>query len=313
VTLLIDDTPEAVVISGFDPVRREIARQALEALVADGRIHPARIEEEVAKAQANLDETILQAGREAAYEARQQHVDTELLRMLGRLKFRTSYSQNVLQHALEVSRLMGVILADETGPRHRRWPGASACSTISARAPSHEAEGGHAHDRRRDSPRRAREDPLVVNAVESHHEESRRSALYAVLCSAADAISSSRPGARSEMHGDLRPAPGKAGGDRQLLPGRQASTFAIQAGREVRVIVDPERRQRQRGHAAGARDRHGGSRRNLRYPGQIRVVVIREQRCCRSSTPGETQQSGQSCNHVNNGSRTIRMKILIGR
>ena len=121
VTLLVDDTPETVVISGFDPIRREIARQALEVLVADGRIHSARIEEEVAKATANLEETMLQAGREAAYEARQQHVSTEMLRHLGRLKFRTSYSQNVLQHVIEVSHLDGAVCRP-TGSRYADRP-----------------------------------------------------------------------------------------------------------------------------------------------------------------------------------------------
>ncbi|NLF22610.1 MAG: ribonuclease Y [Lentisphaerae bacterium] len=273
-TLLIDDTPEAVVISGFDPVRREIARQALEALVADGRIHPTRIEEEVAKAQANLDETILEAGREAAYAARQQHVDTELLRQLGRLKFRTSYSQNVLQHALEVSRLMG-ILADEMGLDTQIARRVGLFHDIGKSA-SQEVEGGHAHIGA-EMLRRAREDPLVVNAVESHHGDVESVSLYGVLCSAADAISSSRPGARSENTEIYVQRLEKLEAIANACPGVK-NTFAIQAGREVRVIVDPEA-VNDNDAMLLAREISRQIEAQMRYPGQIRVVVIREQRC----------------------------------
>ena len=167
----MDDTRETVVISGFDPIRREIARQALEVLVADGRIHPVRLEEEIAKATANLEETMLQAGREAAYEARQQHVDPELLRQLGRLKFRTSYSQNVLQHAIEVSRLMG-LLADQLGldPAIARRVGLFHDIGKSA---DHQAEGSHARigaDISAPAPRES----CVVNAVEAAPRKSRQ-------------------------------------------------------------------------------------------------------------------------------------------
>ena len=273
-TLLIDDTPEAVVISGFDPVRREIARQALEALVSDGRIHPTRIEEEVAKATANLDETILQAGREAAYEARQQHVDTDLLRQLGRLKFRTSYSQNVLQHAIEVSRLMG-LLADQMGldPQIARRVGLFHDIGKSA---DQNAEGGHARIGA-EILRRAHEDPVVVNAVEAHHEDVEATSLYAVLCSAADAISSARPGARTENTQIYIQRLEKLEALANAFKGVK-STFAIQAGREIRVIVDPEVVN---DNEAMLLAREIGRRieAELRYPGQIRVVVIREQRC----------------------------------
>jgi len=273
-TLLIDDTPEAVVISGFDPVRREIARQALEALVADGRIHPTRIEEEVAKAQANLDETILEAGREAAYAARQQHVDTDLLRQLGRLKFRTSYSQNVLQHAIEVSRLMG-LLADQLGldPQIARRIGLFHDIGKSA---DQNAEGGHARIGA-EILRRAHEDPVVVNAVEAHHEDVVATSLFAVLCSAADAISSARPGARTENTQIYIQRLEKLEALANAFKGVK-STFAIQAGREIRVIVDPEVVN---DNEAMLMAREIGRRveAELRYPGQIRVVVIREQRC----------------------------------
>jgi ribonuclease Y len=273
-TLLIDDTPEAVVISGFDPMRREIARQALEALVADGRIHPTRIEEEVAKAQARLDETILEAGREAAYAARQQHVDTELLRQLGRLKFRTSYSQNVLQHAIEVSRLMG-ILADELGIDTQIARRVGLFHDIGKSA-SQDVEGGHAHIGA-EMLRRAREDPLVINAVESHHGDVASVSLYGVLCSAADAISSSRPGARSENTEIYVQRLEKLEAIANACPGVK-STFAIQAGREVRVIVDPEA-VNDNDAMLLAREISRQIEAQMRYPGQIRVVVIREQRC----------------------------------
>ncbi len=273
-TLLVDDTPEAVVISGFDPLRREIARQALEALVADGRIHPTRIEEAVAKARENLEETVLQAGREAAYEAKQQHVDVELLRQLGRLKFRTSYSQNVLQHSIEVSRLMGT-LADELGldPLLARRVG---LFHDIGKGASQDAEGGHAHIGA-EMLRHAHEDPVVVNAVEAHHEDVEANSLYAVLCSAADAISSSRPGARSENTQvyvqRLEKLEAIANGFKGVK-----STFAIQAGREVRVIVDPEALNDNEAMLL-AREISRKIEAELRYPGQIRVVVVREQRC----------------------------------
>ena len=273
-TLLVDDTPEAVVISGFDPIRREIARQALEALVADGRIHPTRIEEEVAKAQANLEETMLQAGREAAYEAKQQHVDEDLLRQLGRLKFRTSYSQNMLHHAIEVSRLMGV-LAGELGldPQIARRVGLFHDIGKSA---SQEVEGGHAHIGA-EMLRRAHESPIVVNAVESHHDDVESISLYGVLCSAADAISSSRPGARSENTQIYVQRLEKLEAIANACKGVK-STFALQAGREVRVIVDPDVVNDNEAMLL-AREISKKIEAEMRYPGQIRVVVIREQRC----------------------------------
>lgn len=273
-TLLVDDTPEAVVISGFDPLRREIARQALEALVADGRIHPTRIEEAVAKARENLEETVLQAGREAAYEAKQQHVDVELLRQLGRLKFRTSYSQNVLQHSIEVSRLMGT-LADELGLDTLLARRVGLFHDIGKGA-SQDAEGGHAHIGA-EMLRHAHEDPVVVNAVEAHHEDVEGTSLYAVLCSAADAISSSRPGARSENTQIYVQRLEKLEAIANAFKGVK-NTFAIQAGREVRVIVDPEVLNDNEAMLI-AREISRKIEAELRYPGQIRVVVIREQRC----------------------------------
>jgi len=274
VTLLVDDTPETVVISGFDPIRREIARQALEVLVADGRIHPARIEEEVAKATANLEETMLQAGREAAYEARQQHVSTEMLRHLGRLKFRTSYSQNVLQHVIEVSHLMA-LFADQLGLDTQIARRVGLFHDIGKSA-DHQAEGGHARIGA-DILRRARENPVVVNAVEAHHEEVEAMSIYAVLCSAADAISSARPGARMEDVQTYVQRLDKIEALANSFDGVR-STFAIQAGREIRVIVDPEVVSDNEAMLM-AREIARRIETELTYPGQIRVIVIREQRC----------------------------------
>jgi ribonuclease Y len=274
VTVLIDDTPEAVVVSAFDPVRREVARQALEVLVADGRIHPARIEEAVAKAQAEMEKTILRAGEEAAYEVRQQHVDPELLRLLGRLRYRTSFSQNVLEHSLEVARLMGV-MAGELGldPDVARRVGLFHDIGKSA---DHEADGSHALIGA-EILRKAREAPLVVNAVAAHHEEAEASSLYAVLCSAADAISSSRPGARAESTGVYVQRLEKLEAIATACKGVRGA-YAIQAGRELRVIVDPDVLG---DNEAMLLAREIGRRieAELRYPGQIRVVVVREKRC----------------------------------
>ncbi|MDD5705577.1 MAG: ribonuclease Y [Kiritimatiellae bacterium] len=273
-TLLIDDTPEAVVISGFDPIRREIARQALEALVADGRIHPTRIEEAVAKAQAGMEETFLQAGQEAAYQAKQQHVDTELLRKLGRLKFRTSFSQNVLQHSIEVSNLMGLMASDlGLDPLVARRVGLFHDIGKSA---DHEVEGGHAQIGA-EILRQAHEDAIVVNAVAAHHEDVEAHSLYAVLCSAADAISSSRPGARSESTGIYVQRLEKLEAIANAFKGVRSS-YAIQAGRELRVIIDPTEVS-DNDAMLMAREISRKIESELRYPGQIRVVVIREKRC----------------------------------
>lgn len=274
ITLIVDGTPEAVVISGFDPVRREIARQALETLVSDGRIHPASIEEAVAKAKENLEETILQAGREAAYAAKQQGVDTEILRHLGRLKFRTSYSQNVLEHSLEVSSLMGA-MAGELGLDVTLARRIGLLHDI-GKSVSMEVDGGHARIGA-DLLRRKHETPVVVNAVASHHGEEEQTSVYAVLCTAADAISSSRPGARNESSEVYVERIAKL---ERIASSRKGvkSAYAIQAGREVRVIVDPE----QLGDNDAmllAKDICHAIENELRFPGQIRVTVVREKRC----------------------------------
>ena len=274
VNMLVDDTPEAVVISGFDPIRREIARQALELLVLDGRIHPARIEEVVAKVQEEMEATIRRNGEQAVYEVRLQGVDPELTRQLGRLKFRTSFSQNVLQHALEVAHLMGMMAA-ELGLDAAIARRIGLFHDIGKSA-DHETEGAHAAIGA-EILKRFHEDPIVINAVAAHHGETESTSLSAVLCSAADAISSSRPGARVESTAIYLQRLEKLEAIANSMPGVR-KTFAVQAGREVRVIVDPT----QIDDAAAillARDISKRIESELRYPGQIRVVVVRETRC----------------------------------
>jgi ribonuclease Y len=274
VNLLIDDTPEAVVISSFDPVRREIARLALERLIMDGRIHPGRIEEVIDKTRTELESAMRVAGDEAAYLVGAQGVDLELLRMLGRLKYRTSYSQNVLMHSLEVAQLMGVMaselqldamLAKRIGLVHDI-----------GKALDHEVEGAHAIIGA-DVLKRHGEAPLVVNAVAAHHEEVPAESLYALLASAGDAISGSRPGARSETTDIYVKRIEKLETIANSFAGVEKS-YAIQAGREVRVIVEPEKVD---DHAAItlARNISRKIETELQYPGQIRVIVIRETRC----------------------------------
>lgn len=274
VNMLVDDTPEAVVVSGFDPIRREIARQALERLVADGRIHPARIEEVVAKVQEEMETTIRQVGEHAVYEAKVQNVDPELMRLLGRLKFRTSFSQNVLQHSLEVAQLMGMMASElELDPQIARRVG---LFHDIGKSTDHETEGGHATIGG-ELMKRFGEDPLIINAVAAHHGEIEANSLYAVLCSAADAISGSRPGARVESTAIYVQRLEKLEAIANSFPGVR-KTFAVQAGREVRILVDPV----QVDDGASmllARDISKRIEAELRYPGQIRVVVIRENRC----------------------------------
>ena len=237
INILIDDTPDSVVISGFDPVRREIARKSLEHLIADGRIHPARIEEIVAKVQENMNETIRLAGEEAAYTVGAQGMAPELLSMLGRLKFRTSYSQNVLQHSIEVAHLMGIIAGElNLDPAIAKRIG--LLHDI-GKAVDHEVEGGHAVIGA-GLLKRYGEAQVVINAVAAHHEEVQAESLYAIIASAADAISSARVGARSETTEIYVKRLEKLEAIANGFEGVQKS-YAIQAGREVRVIVQPDK------------------------------------------------------------------------
>jgi len=274
VNFLIDDTPEAVVVSGFDPVRREIAKQALERLLTDGRIHPARIEEVVEKATEDMGETIRSAGEETLFEVGIQGVDPELVRTLGRLKYRTSYTQNVLRHSVEVAQLMG-LMAGELGLDPLVAKRVGLFHDI-GKALDHEVEGGHAIIGA-DLLKRMGEPQEVVNGVASHHEEVEAQSLYAVLCSAADAMSSSRVGARSETSGLYVKRLEKLEAIANEFEGVEKS-YAIQAGREVRVIVEPDKVDDSAAMVL-ARNMSKKIESDLQYPGQIRITVIRETRC----------------------------------
>lgn len=274
VTMLIDDTPEAVVISGFDPVRREIARLSLEQLVADGRIHPARIEEVVHSVTENMEKTIAEAGEAAAYEAQVQGIPSGILKCMGRLRFRTSYTQNVLRHSIEVSHLMGMMAAElGADPVIARRVG---FFHDIGKALDHEAQGAHALVGA-EFLKQHGEEHVVVNGVAAHHEDVPSDGLYGVLCAAADAISSARPGARSETMGVYVQRLEKLEEIANSFEGVK-KTFAVQAGREVRVIVDPA-------HVSDndamvmARDICQKIAANMQFPGQIKVVVVRETRC----------------------------------
>jgi ribonuclease Y len=273
VDLIIDDTPETVVLSGFDPVRREVARLALTKLMADGRIHPGRIEEVVAKARAEVDLVIRQAGETAAYDAGVPGLPTEILRLLGRLKYRTSYGQNVLNHCVETSRVAAVMAA-ELGADVQACKTGGLLHDI-GKAIDHEVEGGHAGIGAQVA-QRHNLSFKVVNAIAAHHQEVEYACLEAPIVQAADAVSASRPGARGESVEmyvkrleDLQAiANSFAGVDR---------TFAVQAGREVRILVRPEEID-DLSATRLARDIVRKIEESMTYPGQIKVTVIRETR-----------------------------------
>ena len=274
VTVLVDDTPHSVVLSGFDPVRREVARQAMERLVLDGRIHPARIEEVVTAVNQEMDQLIRKMGEDAAARAAVALPDAEVVRLLGRLNFRHSFSQNVLQHSVEVAHLCGLMAAElGADPVVARRSG---LFHDIGKALSQEMQGPHAIVGA-DFLRRNGEGPVVVNAVAAHHDEVPHESVYGILVSAADAISASRPGSRSE---------GVATYLQRLQNLEQLAmdfagvekAFAMQAGRELRVIVRHEAVNDDQG-AQMARDIARRVEDELTYPGQIRVTVIRETRC----------------------------------
>jgi ribonuclease Y len=274
VNLLIDDTPEAVVVTAFDPVRREIAKQALEELVADGRIHPARIEEVVAKVEENMEETIRHAGEEAAYEVGAQNVDPEIIRTLGRLKFRTSYSQNVLSHSVEVAQIMGMI-AGELGLDVSVAKRVGLFHDI-GKALDHKVEGPHALIGA-DLLRRCGESSDVVHGVAAHHNEVEQESLYPILASASDAISGSRPGARSETTEIYIKRLERIEAIANNYEGVKKS-YAVHAGREVRVFVEPSKIDENEALMM-ARNISKQIEDELQFPGEIRVMVIRETRC----------------------------------
>jgi ribonuclease Y len=273
VNILVDDTPEAVLISGFDPVRREVARQALEQLIADGRIHPARIEEVVQQVDGDMDETIRSAGEDAAYAAGIQGVDPALYPVLGRLKFRSSYAQNVLDHSVEVAHIMAT-MASELGldPAIARRVG---LFHDIGKAVDHEVDGGHAVIGG-DLIRRHGEAGIVSNAVAAHHQDVEAQSLYASLATSADALSGARPGARSETTDMYVKRLEKL---EQIASGFEGveHSYAIQAGREIRVLVNPAAIDDDAATVL-ARDLCAAIEAEMQYPGHIRVTVIRETR-----------------------------------
>ena len=272
-TLLIDDTPQAVVISCFDPIRREVARETLEKLIADGRIHPARVEDLVEKTRRDLEATIQKIGQETVDQLGIPHLKPNLVALIGRLKYRYSFSQNVLAHSIEVASLMGAIAA-ELGLDEAQARRAGLLHDI-GKAVDSEVEGSHALIGA-DLLRRAGESEEIVNAVAAHHEEAEKNSLLAVLVQVCDALSAGRPGARAETTElylkrleDLE----RIG---RSFPGVE-SCFAIQAGRELRVIVKPELISEDAA-AVLAHDIAARIEKEMRYPGQIRISVIRETR-----------------------------------
>ncbi len=273
VDLIIDDTPEAVILSGFDPIRREVARIALEKLIVDGRIHPARIEEMVEKAQKEVDVMIREEGEAATLEVGVHGIHPELVRLLGRMKFRSSYGQNALKHSIEVAHLSG-LLAGEIGVDVRMAKRAGLLHDI-GKSIDHEMEGSHIQIGV-DLCKKYKESATVINAVESHHGDVEPTSLIACIVQAADTISAARPGARRETLETYTNRLKQLEDIANSFKGVEKS-FAIQAGREVRVMVMPD----QVDDAAMilmARDISKQIESNLEYPGQIKVNVIRESR-----------------------------------
>jgi ribonuclease Y len=274
VTVLIDDTPNAVVLSGFDPVRREIAREAMARLILDGRIHPTRIEEVVAKVSQEMDETILRLGEDAVHKAGLPPVHVEIVKLLGRLHFRHSYAQNVLDHSVEVAHLAGMMAA-ELGVDVALAKRSGLLHDI-GKAVSHEIEGPHAIVGA-DFIKRYGEADAVVNGVASHHNDIAPVGPYGILVSAADAISASRPGARSENMATYMKRVEDLEKIALSFPGVE-KCFAVQAGRELRVLVEPGRITDDQAHTL-ARNIALEIEEALQYPGQIKITVIREVRC----------------------------------
>ncbi len=273
VDLIIDDTPEAVVLSGFDPIRREVARIALEKLIIDGRIHPARIEEMVEKAQKEVENMIREEGEAATLEVGVHGIHPELVRLLGKMKFRTSYGQNVLKHSIEVSLLCG-LFASEIGLDVRTAKRAGLLHDI-GKSVDHEMEGSHVQIGA-DLCRKYKESELVINAVEAHHGDIEPQSLIACIVQAADAISAARPGARRET---LETYTNRLKQLEDITNGFDGveKSYAIQAGREIRIMVVPEVIS-DADMVLLARDISKKIEDELEYPGQIKVNVIRESR-----------------------------------
>lgn len=273
VDVIVDDTPEAVILSAFDPIRREVARISLEKLVADGRIHPARIEEAVKKAEKEVELIIREAGEQACFEVGIHDIDPELVKLLGRLKYRTSYGQNVLQHSLEVAHLAGHIASLlELDPQMAR-----RCGLLHdiGKAVDKGQEGTHT-ELGHEVGRRHNEGPIVLNAILAHHEDVEAETPYTIITQAADAISGARPGARRETIENYVKRLEKLERVADGYPGVEKS-YAIQAGREIRVIVEPEVISDSESMVV-ASEIAQKIQEELEYPGQIKVTVIRETR-----------------------------------
>jgi len=273
IDLIIDDTPEAVILSGFNPIRREIARIALERLVSDGRIHPARIEEIVQKVEQEIEVAIREAGEQATFDVGVHGIHPELIKLIGRLKYRTSFAQNVYQHSLEVAFLCG-IMASELGTNVKQAKRAGLLHDI-GKAVDHETEGPHGRIGA-ELAKKYGESPIVVHAIASHHEEEKPESMIDVLVEAADALSGARPGARREMLETYVKRLEDLEKIAQSFPGVEKS-YAIQAGREIRIMVQPDRISDE-DSVFLSRDIARKIEKEMTYPGQIKVTVIREMR-----------------------------------